>query len=106
MNKPEVMSKIGKSSKGRPVGSKNKNTIYADQLRDIFVNRVSDEWDELVKAEIRDAKKNYRARHFIFEQVIGKSKESIEITEDKEQTSRISETVLKQIDKIYGKQGN
>ena len=79
MNKPEVMSKIGKKSKGRPVGSKNKNTVYTEQLRELFVNKASEEWDELVKAEIRDAKKDYRARHYIFDQVMGKSKESVEI---------------------------
>ena len=106
MNKPEVMSKIGKSSKGRPAGSKNKNTIYADLLRELFINKAGEEWDELVKAEIRDAKKNYRARHYIFDQVIGKSQESIEITEDKEATNRISESILKQIDKTYGKKVN
>ena len=102
MNKPHVMSKIGKSSKGRPIGSKNKNTIYADQLRELFVNEVSEEWAELVKAEIKDAKKNYRARHFIFEQVMGKSKEAIEV--ETNQGYNLNEDLMRQINKLYGKQ--
>jgi hypothetical protein len=100
MNKPEVMSKIGKTSKGRPTGSKNKNTIYTEQLRELFVNRAGEEWNELVKAEIRDAKKNYRARHYIFDQVIGKSKESIEL--DTRIEHNISDGVIETINKIYG----
>src|SRR3989338_5959901 len=101
MNKPHVMSKIGKSSKGRPIGSKNKNSLYSEQLRDLFVNKVSEEGEELVKAEIRDAKKNYRARHFIFDQVMGKSKEAIEV--ETNQGYNLNEDIVRQINKLYGK---
>lgn len=103
MNKPQVMSKIGKSSKGRPIGSKNKNTLYAEQLRDLFINKAGKEWEELVKAEIRDAKKDYRTRHYIFDQVMGKSKDSVEISEDKEMTNRVNEDIIKQLHKVYGR---
>lgn len=103
MNKPDVMSKIGKRSKGRPVGSKNKNTLYAEGLRDLFINKASEEWEELVKAEIRDAKKNYRARHYIFDQVIGRPKESVEL--ETKPAYNIDARIVESINKIYGEHG-
>lgn len=75
--------------------------MYAEQLRDLFINKASDKWEELVKAEIRDAKKNYKARHYIFDQVIGRPKESGELKT--KLAYNIDARIVENINKIYGK---
>lgn len=59
---------------GRPKGLKNKKTLEDEALRDVFRKKVQEKWDDLIDAQIKDAIKNYKARQYIFDRLLGKSR--------------------------------
>lgn len=65
---------------GRPKGLKNKATLKFEELRSDFNNRVMEKWEVLMNAQLEDSLKNYKARHYTFDQTIGKAKENIELS--------------------------
>ena len=63
---------------GRQKGTTDKKTQSQERQREIFNTMVDAKWKPLIEAQIVDAMNNFKARHYIFDQRIGKAKESIE----------------------------
>ena len=59
---------------GRPKGLKNKKTLESEALREMFKKKVQEKWGDLVYAQIEEASENYKARQYIFDRLLGKSK--------------------------------
>ena len=76
VGRPKGTPKTG----GRIVGSKNKLVLKREELRQIFNEKMMEKWDMLLKVQIKDAKKDYRSRHYIFDQVIGKPIQPLDIS--------------------------
>lgn len=73
---------IGKRGKGR-------KTLMAEELRSIFIEKVSEFWEQLLEAQIEDAFKDRRAREFLINQTIGKIKSDEEQSSDSKDISEI-----------------
>jgi len=63
---------VGKRGKG-------KKTLEIEELRRIFKLKVSEFWNEILDAQIRDALKDRQAREYVINQVIGRAKERQEL---------------------------
>lgn len=74
---------------GRTKGTPNKKTVIKAELRKEFEERMAKNWDDLIVHQQNDAKKNWKARHYIFDQVIGKPQESIDLTSGGEKVSGV-----------------
>lgn len=59
---------IGKRGKG-------KKTLEAEEFRSMLMEMVSEYWEQLLEAQIKDALKSRQAREFLINQVIGKAEE-------------------------------
>ena len=67
-------------AKGRSKGSKNKVTLKAEELRAKLEDEVASNWELILRDQLRDAKQNFKPRQYLIDQVIGKPKESVEIS--------------------------
>ena len=85
---------------GRPPGVKNASTIKKEALRQRFEEYFAKEWDTLVESQMKDAIENFKARHYVFDQILGKPKESLELSGD--ENKPIAFEITEAIKKIYG----
>lgn len=60
-------------------GQKAMKTIAREELRKIFEEETSQVWRKLVKDQLKDAKRNYKARQYTIDQAIGTAPKTIEI---------------------------
>lgn len=60
-------------------GQKTAKILAREELRKIFEEETSAVWRELVKAQLKDATKNYKARQYSIDQAIGTAPKTIEI---------------------------
>ncbi|MEK6886501.1 MAG: hypothetical protein AABW88_01595 [Nanoarchaeota archaeon] len=67
---------------GRPVGSVSKNTLQREKLRASFENHFIARWNKLLEAQEKDSMTNYKARHYTFDQIIGKATETMKVEAD------------------------
>lgn len=58
----------------------DKKTIALVDARKVFQDAHLEVWDTLTKAQIKDAKKDFQARKYSFDQVIGKPEEHVDVT--------------------------
>jgi predicted transcriptional regulator len=57
---------------------KNKETITKEKAREAFELAQLKKWEKISDAQAKDAVKNFRAREYTLNQVIGKPQETIE----------------------------
>lgn len=57
---------------GRKKGSKNKSTLEHEKYRIAFEKETGKKWDDIIQAQLVDAMKNTKARHYTIDQMIGK----------------------------------
>ena len=88
---------------GRKMGGKNKKTILKEHAREVFELVQLKKWEQITEAQAKDAIKNWKAREYTINQLIGKPKESVEISNPEGKTFRIQEIVKVALEKIYGK---
>lgn len=74
----ERARQLGKLGIGRKKGSKNKKTIAKEKAREAFDLEQLQKWKQISKAQAREALKNFKAREYTINQVIGKPREVIE----------------------------
>jgi hypothetical protein len=63
---------------GRHKGSRNKKTIAKEKAREAFELAQLKKWEKISDAQAEEAVKNFKAREYTINQVIGKPKEIIE----------------------------
>jgi len=68
-----------KYGKGMQKGQKAKKTIAKEKAREAFELAQLKKWEKISDAQAKDAIKNYKAREYTINQVIGKPRETIEL---------------------------
>lgn len=63
-------------------GTKNGATIAAEKLRAQFQEKFGENWQLLLDQQLEDAKKDPKARQYVFDQVIGKPTETVKVEEE------------------------
>ena len=67
---------------GRPKGAKNAATINREKLRDHFHEYFGLRWSELMEKQLKSALKDFKPRQYVFDQIIGKPRETLEMNAD------------------------
>ena len=69
---------------GRPKGSKNWDTIAIEKAREYYLEQVAKHLPPLVSIHLEEAfqPENQKEREYIFNQIVGKPKESLEVQID------------------------
>ncbi len=80
--------------------NKRKHTVLSEKLRAAFVAGANKIWPKLLKAQFKAAEKDGRARQYIFDQVIGRPKETLEV--EGGSVLQVDKMVMVQINNIYG----
>jgi hypothetical protein len=68
-----------KYGKGMQKGQKARKTIAREHARETFELAQLKKWEKISDAQAKDAIKNYKAREYTINQVIGKPQETIEL---------------------------
>lgn len=63
---------------GKKKGTKNKKTILKENARAAFELAQLKKWEQISDAQAKESIKNYKAREYTINQVIGKPQETIE----------------------------
>lgn len=58
---------------------KNKTTIAKEHAREVFELAQLKKWEKISDAQAKDAIKNYKAREYTINQMIGKPQETVEV---------------------------
>lgn len=64
---------------GRTKGTKNNKTIAKEHAREVFELAQLKKWEAISDAQAKESIKNYKAREYTINQVIGKPQETIEL---------------------------
>ena len=75
------IAQIGAELGGRPIGSKNKYTIYKENARKMYEEKLALEFEEISDISFKEAKKepNTKERMYVTDQMIGKATETKKI---------------------------
>lgn len=89
------------NSYGR-IGSRGKanHTLLSERMREAFVSGAYKVWNKLLRAHFKDSETNYKARQYLFDQVIGRPKETIEL--EGGSLMQIDKAIILQVGKAYG----
>ncbi len=87
---------------GNQLGTRTKrnHTIMAAKMREAFIVGANKVWGKLLAAQFKDAETNYKVRQYVFDQTIGRPRETLEI--EGGVNMNIDKAVILQINKIYG----
>ena len=96
----QEQARINGALGGRPKGAKGVATLKREELRRQFEEFFGRKWTDLMIAQVKDSEKDYRPRQYVFDQMIGRPKESFELSGDENKPIVIE--LAEAIKKIYG----
>jgi hypothetical protein len=84
-------------------GQKQDKTILKENARKVFEEIQLKAWLKLSEKQLKDALKNPKVREYTINQVIGKPKESVEMSGPEGGPVKLEVNILDSISKVYGR---